>query len=94
MSASIVTEKEPRALAGLGAKLPALFLPDEKTAERFFGFFTANIRNPHTRRAYYKAACRFNDWCAGRGVTGLPAVKPLHVAGHIEGLQCELAKPR
>ena len=51
--------REPRALAGLAAKLPALFLPDEKTAEHFFGFFTANIRNKNTRRAYYKAACRF-----------------------------------
>ena len=32
-------------LAGLAAKLLVVFLPDEKTAERFFGFFTANIRN-------------------------------------------------
>jgi hypothetical protein len=40
------------------AQLPALFLPDEKTAERFFGFFTAHIENRNTRRAYYKAACR------------------------------------
>jgi hypothetical protein len=67
----VITLREPRALAGLAPKLPALFLPDEKTAERFFGFFTANIRNVHTRRAYYKAACRFADWCEGRGLLGL-----------------------
>ena len=68
MSADIVAFKEPRSLAGLAAKLPAVFLPNEKAAERFFGFFTANIRNKNTRRAYYKAACRFSDWCEGRGL--------------------------
>ncbi|MBV9266722.1 MAG: hypothetical protein JO061_11190 [Acidobacteriaceae bacterium] len=49
MSFAVISFKEPRALAGLSAKLPALFLPDEKTAERFFGFFTAHIRNRNTR---------------------------------------------
>lgn len=51
---------------GLAAKPPAVFLPVEKAAERFFGFFTSHIRNPNTRRAYYKAACRFSDGCEGR----------------------------
>src|SRR5580658_2800266 len=78
--------KEPRSLAGLAAKLPAVFLPDEKAAGRFFGFFTAHIRNKSTRRAYYKAACRFADWCEGRGLSGLAHVKPPHVAAYIEGL--------
>jgi len=89
----IIPYKEPRALAGFTTKLPALFLPDEKTAERFFGFFTANIRNVHTRRAYYKAACRFAEWCEGRGLLGLAGVKPHHVAAYIEELQRELSKP-
>lgn len=89
----IISAKEPRALAGLAAKLPALFVPEEKAAERFFGFFTANIRNKNTRRAYYKAACRFSDWCESRGLAELGQVKPLHVAAYIEELQGELAKP-
>ena len=93
MTGEIIPVKEPRALAGLAAKLPAMFLPDEKTAERFFGFFTANIRNKNTRRAYYKAACRFADWCEGRVVADLATVKPLHVAAYIEELQGELSKP-
>ena len=42
MTAEIIPFKEPRALAGLAAKPPAVFLPNEKAAERFFGFFTAN----------------------------------------------------
>lgn len=92
-STALIRLKESPALAGFAAKLPALFLPDEKTAERFFGFFTANIRNPHTRRAYYKAASRFAEWCEGRGLTGLPAVRPVHVAAYVEELQAELSKP-
>ena len=67
----IIAYKEPRVLAGLSTKPPALFLPSEKTAERFFGFFTANIRNLNTRRAYYKAAARFSEWCEGRGLADL-----------------------
>ncbi|HEY6292254.1 MAG TPA: hypothetical protein VI455_11955 [Terriglobia bacterium] len=41
----IIPFKEPRSLAGLAAKPPTVFLPDGKAAERFFEFFTANIRN-------------------------------------------------
>ena len=78
--------REPSSLAGLAAKLPAVFLPSRKSAERFFGFFTANIRNKNTRRAYYKAACRFSDWCEGRGLVDLAEIKPSHVAAYIEWL--------
>lgn len=77
---------EPRALAGLAAKPPAVFLRNQKAAERLFSFFTANIRNKNTRRAYYKAACRFSDWCEGRGLLDLAGVKPPHVAAYIEML--------
>jgi hypothetical protein len=59
---SLVTIKEPRSLAGLAVKPPAVFLTDRKAADRFFGFFTANHQNKNTRRAYYKAACRFSAW--------------------------------
>ena len=58
----------------------------QNAAERFFEFFTANIRNKNTRRAYYKAACRFSEWCEGRGLRDLADVKPLHVAAYIEML--------
>ena len=44
------------------------------------------IRNKNTRRAYYKAACRFSDWCEGKGLTSLADVKPPHVAAYIESL--------
>ncbi len=76
----------PRGLTTLSARTPALFLPDPKAAERFFDFFTANIRNKNTRRAYYKAACRFAEWCEANGLHDLAGVKPFHVAAYVEGL--------
>src|ERR1700680_1897000 len=81
----LVVFDRPPDLAVLNVRLPALF--------RFWEFFAANIRNKNTRRAYYKAACRFSDWCQGRGVHELAGVKPLHVAAYIEALQGELSKP-
>jgi len=38
----------------------------ERASYRFFEFFTANIRNPHTRRAYARAAVEFFDWLHAR----------------------------
>jgi site-specific recombinase XerD len=86
MSPAIIPLREPRALTGLAVRPPAVFLRDEKSGERFFGFFTANIRNPYTRRAYYKAACRFSAWCEGRGLIDLAQLKPPHVSAYIEML--------
>lgn len=81
----------PRGLAALSEKTPALFLPNAKAAEGLVDFFTSNIANKHTRRAYYKAVCRFAARYEGRGELDLAHVKPVHVAAFIEGLP--LAKP-
>jgi integrase/recombinase XerD len=89
---AVYIAKEPAALASLAVKPPSLFLRDDKAGERFFGFFTADIRNKNTRRAYYKAACRFSEWCESRGVLDLAQVKPAHVGAYIEGLG--VAKPK
>lgn len=53
---------------------------------RFLEFFTANIRNPNTRKAYARSAADFLQWCEARGVTALPAIQPMHVAAWIEEL--------
>src|SRR5262249_52565337 len=60
---------------------------------RFWEFFAANIRNRNTRRAYYKAACRFNDWCEERGIFDLSRVRPIDVAAFVEELQRTHSKP-
>jgi site-specific recombinase XerD len=53
---------------------------------RYVEFFTANIRNPHTRRAYARACGSFFAWCEERGLT-LPTIRPFDVAAWIDQLQ-------
>ncbi len=51
------------------------------------------IRNPHTRRAYARAAVEFIDWLEARGVTRLTAIESVHVAAYIEQLQKARSAP-
>lgn len=78
---------------GTGPAIPALFAPDAKAAERTIEFFTAQIRNPNTRKAYAWAAGNFAAWCDEHGIVELSQVRPVHVAAYVEGLQKELAAP-
>ena len=73
--------------------VPALIadLGDE-AAWRYVKFFTANIRNPNTRRAYARACARFFAWCEDRGLTPA-AIRPHDVATYIEQLQNEVSAP-
>lgn len=65
--------------------LPALVVAaGDRAGIRFLEFFASAIRNPHTRRAYARAAADFLTWCAGAGVTSITDVQPLHVAAWIE----------
>jgi integrase/recombinase XerC len=65
----------------------------ERAGMRFLEFFAANIRNPHTRRAYARAADEFLAWCSSAGVPSIGAVQPVHVATWIEAGTRELAAP-
>ena len=82
----------PVASTGPGG-LPALYAPDARAARRALEFFTAHIRNPHTRKAYAEAAAGFADWCGAHGVAHLRDVEPVHVAAHVEDLQLRMAAP-
>ena len=74
--------------------LPALVAAaGERAGMRSLEFFAANIRNPHTRRAYARAADEFLAWCAGAGVPSTGTVQPVHVATWIEAGTRELAAP-
>ena len=57
-----------------------------QAAERTVEFFTAQIRNPHTRAAYGTAVTRFFTWCDARGLA-LAQISPIAVATYIEELQ-------
>jgi len=77
------------------AVVPALVASlGDAAARRYVEFFTANIRNPHTRRAYARAASDFLAWCeAVAGVRELAAVQPLQVTAWVEGQGRTLAAP-
>ncbi len=59
---------------------------------RYVEFFTANIRNPNTRRAYARACASFFEWCDQRRLT-LAAIRPFDVAAYVEQLQRRAAAP-
>jgi site-specific recombinase XerD len=78
--------RAPNVVPGLIADL------GDEAAWRYVEFFTANIRNPHTRRAYARACNRFFAWCDDRGLTPA-AIRPHDVATYTEQLQNEVSAP-
>ncbi|HEY7333562.1 MAG TPA: hypothetical protein VH639_01670 [Bryobacteraceae bacterium] len=60
--------------------LPVIFASTPKAAKRVLEFFTAQINNDQTRKAYMNAARRFADWCEVHGVGQLAQVQPIHIA--------------
>jgi len=67
--------------------VPALIADaGDQAAWRYVEFFTANISNPNTRRAYARACAQFFGWCEDRGLT-LATVRPTHVAAWVERLR-------
>jgi site-specific recombinase XerD len=74
--------------------VPALIsAAGERASLRFLEFFAANIRNPHTRRAYSRGVAEFLAWCECNGVTSITAVQPPHVSAWIEQQAREHAAP-
>ena len=63
-----------------------------QAAERTVEFFTAQIRNPHTRAAYAAAVTRFFTWCDARGLA-LAQISPIAVATYIEDMQGRYRAP-
>ena len=81
--APIIASRAPALVAAAGAG----------AAYRFLEFFTAQIRNPHTRRAYARTAGEFFGWLAEHGVKQLTAIESAHVATYIEELTRERSAP-
>lgn len=77
-----------------GPGLPAIVATADHRAQlRFLEFFAAEIRNPHTRRAYARAAGDFLAWAGERRAGSLAAITPIHVAAWVEELGRELSAP-
>jgi hypothetical protein len=68
MSSIIITRKTPHTPALIAAA-------GEHPSMRILEFFAANIRNPHTRRAYYRAAEEFLSWRASAGIPSIATVQ-------------------
>src|SRR3984957_18380959 len=88
------------------AQLPAILLTEsaapvpaviaargDQAGRRFVEFFTANIRNPNTRKAYYRAAMEFFNWC-DQARLGLLDIEPVHVAAWVASLSRDFSPPR
>ena len=81
-----ILQPGPLATSVDGHLVPALIADaGEAAAWRYIEFFTANIRNPNTRRAYARACRQFFAWCEDRGLT-LATIRPFDVAAFIETL--------
>lgn len=70
-----------------GSHAPALVAAaGDRAAYRFLEFFTAQIRNPHTRRAYARAVGEFCAWLESQGLPSIAAVTSVHIAAYVEEL--------
>jgi len=56
-------------------------------------FFTAQVNNDHTRKAYLNATRRFAAWCEAHSLYQLTDVQPFHVAAFIKGLEGQFTPP-
>jgi hypothetical protein len=72
---------------------PLSFKPSARAQTRFWEFFVRNIRNPHARRAYARAAQEFLARCEQHGVESIAEVQPLHVGTYVEMLTRSQSAP-
>lgn len=70
-----------------------LFAPTPQAAKRTVEFFTAQMNNDHTRKAYMNATRRFSHWCDTRGISRLADVQPVQVAAFIKELESQFSPP-
>jgi site-specific recombinase XerD len=77
-----------------GSYTPALVAAaGDRAVYRFLEFFTAQIRNPNTRRAYAKAVSDFCAWMEARGLPSIAAVGSIHIAAYVDELGRTHAAP-
>ncbi len=89
-----LTEHKAIVLSPAPSLQPAkLFTPTPKAAKRVLEFFTAQINNEHTRKAYLNATRRFAEWCDARGIAQLADVEAFHVAAFVKEMQGEFSAP-
>ena len=82
-----ITKKEVNAV-------PAVFQGPAQAERRFWEFFTTQISNDNTRKAYFNAVRTFSVWCQSRKIGELGQVEPMHIAAYLKVLEKqELSAP-
>lgn len=61
--------------------------------KRFIEFFTANIRNANTRRAYALAIAEFLTWSDGAGISDITTLDPVIISVYVEFLMKKVSAP-
>lgn len=80
----LATKEDRRVQAAGLERFPALIArAGQKAGFRFVEFFTANIRNRNTRRAYGQAARQFFTWCETESLE-LHQLNPVVIAAYID----------
>ena len=69
--------------------VPAIFTGPAAAERRFWEFFTTQISNDNTRKAYFNAVRTFSGWCQSRKIGQLRQVEPMHIAAYLKVLQKE-----
>jgi site-specific recombinase XerD len=94
MNPQLVAKKNQElVVSGASSGVPATIAnAGQRAGLRFIEFFTANIRNPNTRRAYHRSCTDFFRWCQTRELE-LDQISPTHVATYIELLMKTHSKP-
>jgi integrase/recombinase XerD len=91
MTTALIPSPAPGLLPA--SRVPAVFAGEAKAERRFWEFFTTQIPNDNTRRAYFHAARRFAEWCELREIPGLHQVQPIHISAYLKALQEKLSAP-
>jgi hypothetical protein len=78
-------------LSSIAPSLPALavFQGPAQAGRRFWEFFTTQISNDNTRKAYFNAVRHFSAWCQSRNIGEIGQVEPMHIAAYLEVLEKE-----
>jgi integrase/recombinase XerD len=88
-----LTRLPDRLMAADRERMSVVFRGAADGGKRFWEFFTVNIRNKNTRKAYFVAVAQFSAWCDANGLRDLVDIEPVHVAAYIEVLGRTHSKP-
>ena len=90
---NLTPEKSLPKLLSTNANVPVIVSKlGERATYRYIEFFTAQIRNENTRRAYLTSTTQFFDWCNSNGLS-LQEIHSIHIAAYIEMLTKTHSKP-